>query len=106
MPTRAPHCGKGPTASPWGSSRRAAISGATLGGEDPFDAGSDETRRWGLALNFEAGRTQVHQILAMRSEGGRSGLPLRRGWYGDALRHSGEAGVRDTCTMVRTVPSR
>jgi cyclopropane-fatty-acyl-phospholipid synthase len=29
------------------------------------------------ALNFEAGRTQVHQVLAVRSDGGRSELPLR-----------------------------
>ena len=33
----------------------------------------------GAARNFDAGRTQVHQILAVRSDGGRSGLPLRRG---------------------------
>lgn len=29
------------------------------------------------ALNFEAGRMQVHQVLAVRLVGGRSGLPLR-----------------------------
>ena len=29
------------------------------------------------ALNFEAGRTQVHQVLAVRPDRGRSGLPLR-----------------------------
>ncbi len=33
----------------------------------------------GAARNFDAGRTQVHQILAVRSDDGRSGLPLRRG---------------------------
>ncbi len=33
----------------------------------------------GAARNFDAGRTQVHQILAVRSDGGRSGQPLRRG---------------------------
>lgn len=32
----------------------------------------------GSARNFEKGRIQVHQILAVRSEGGVSGLPLRR----------------------------
>ncbi len=29
------------------------------------------------ALNFEADRTQVHQVLAVRPDRGRSGLPLR-----------------------------
>jgi hypothetical protein len=29
------------------------------------------------ARNFEAGRTQVHQALAVRSDGGRSDVPLR-----------------------------
>ena len=33
----------------------------------------------GAARNFDAGRAQVHQILAIRSDDGRSGLPLRRG---------------------------
>jgi cyclopropane-fatty-acyl-phospholipid synthase len=33
----------------------------------------------GAALNFEAGRTQVHQVLAVRSDGGRVGMPLRLG---------------------------
>ncbi len=32
----------------------------------------------GAARNFDAGRTQVHQILAIRSDDGLSGLPLRR----------------------------
>ena len=30
------------------------------------------------ALNFEAGRTQIHQVLAVKSSGGVSGVPLRR----------------------------
>jgi cyclopropane-fatty-acyl-phospholipid synthase len=30
------------------------------------------------ALNFEAGRTQIHQVLAVKSTGGVSGVPLRR----------------------------
>ena len=34
----------------------------------------------GAALNFDAGRTQVHQVLAVRADAGRSGLPLRPGW--------------------------
>jgi cyclopropane-fatty-acyl-phospholipid synthase len=29
------------------------------------------------ALNFEAGRTQIHQVLAVKNDGGVSGLPLR-----------------------------
>ena len=46
------------------------------------EAGPARARIWRLymaasALNFEAGRTQVHQVLAVRSDGGRSGLPLR-----------------------------
>jgi cyclopropane-fatty-acyl-phospholipid synthase len=31
----------------------------------------------GSAMNFEANRTQVHQVLAVRTEAGRSGMPLR-----------------------------
>jgi cyclopropane-fatty-acyl-phospholipid synthase len=31
----------------------------------------------GSALNFDAGRTQIHQTLAVRSGNGKSGLPLR-----------------------------
>jgi cyclopropane-fatty-acyl-phospholipid synthase len=34
----------------------------------------------GAALNFEAGRTQVHQVLAVRSDGGRAGMPFRPDW--------------------------
>ncbi len=30
------------------------------------------------AMNFEAGRTQVHQVLAVKATGGVSGVPLRR----------------------------
>jgi cyclopropane-fatty-acyl-phospholipid synthase len=46
------------------------------------EVGSGRARVWRLymaasALNFEAGRTQVHQVLAVRLEGGRSGMPLR-----------------------------
>jgi cyclopropane-fatty-acyl-phospholipid synthase len=29
------------------------------------------------ALNFEAGRTQIHQVLAVKDDEGASGLPLR-----------------------------
>ena len=46
------------------------------------EVGPGRARVWRLymaasALNFEAGRTQVHQVLAVRSDGGRSELPLR-----------------------------
>jgi cyclopropane-fatty-acyl-phospholipid synthase len=49
------------------------------------EAGLARARIWrlymaGAALNFEANRTQIHQILAVRSDGGRSGLPLRPDW--------------------------
>jgi len=46
------------------------------------EVGAGRARVWRLymaasALNFEAGRTQVHQVLAVRLDRGRSGLPLR-----------------------------
>jgi cyclopropane-fatty-acyl-phospholipid synthase len=46
------------------------------------EVGSGRARVWRLymaasALNFEAGRTQVHQVLAVRLDRGRSGMPLR-----------------------------
>ena len=46
------------------------------------EVGPSRARVWRLymaasALNFEAGRMHVHQVLAVRSDGGRSGLPLR-----------------------------
>ena len=31
----------------------------------------------GSALNFEAGHTQIHQVLATRSDGGESAMSLR-----------------------------
>jgi cyclopropane-fatty-acyl-phospholipid synthase len=34
----------------------------------------------GSAVNFEAGRTQIHQVLGVRPDGGRSGMPLRPSW--------------------------
>jgi cyclopropane-fatty-acyl-phospholipid synthase len=47
-------------------------------------AGEGRYRVWRLymaasACNFEAGRTQVHQVLAVRADAGVSGAPLRRG---------------------------
>jgi cyclopropane-fatty-acyl-phospholipid synthase len=46
------------------------------------DAGPAIARIWRLyiaasAVNFEDGNTQVHQVLAVKPEGGRSGMPLR-----------------------------
>jgi len=46
--------------------------------------GEGRYRVWRLymaasARMFEAGRLQVHQALAVRSAGGRAGVPLRRG---------------------------
>ena len=46
------------------------------------EVGPGRARVWRLymaasALNFEAGRTQVHQVLAVRLDRGRSGVPLR-----------------------------
>jgi cyclopropane-fatty-acyl-phospholipid synthase len=47
-----------------------------------LEAGEARARIWLLymaasALNFEAGRTQIHQVLAMKNDQGVSGLPLR-----------------------------
>ncbi|HEX5949555.1 MAG TPA: cyclopropane-fatty-acyl-phospholipid synthase family protein [Actinomycetota bacterium] len=49
------------------------------------EVGAPRARIWRLymaasALNFEVGRTQVHQVLAVRSPRGRSGMPLRPDW--------------------------
>jgi cyclopropane-fatty-acyl-phospholipid synthase len=46
------------------------------------EVGPGRARIWHLymaacALNFEAGRTQVHQVLGVRPDRGRSGMPLR-----------------------------
>jgi cyclopropane-fatty-acyl-phospholipid synthase len=46
------------------------------------EVGAARARVWRLymaasALNFEAGRTQVHQVLAVRADRDRSGMPLR-----------------------------
>ncbi|HEX8581624.1 MAG TPA: class I SAM-dependent methyltransferase, partial [Acidimicrobiales bacterium] len=49
------------------------------------EAGLARARIWRLyltasALNFEAGRTAVHQLLAVRPDDGRSAMPLRPDW--------------------------
>jgi cyclopropane-fatty-acyl-phospholipid synthase len=46
------------------------------------EAGEARARIWRLymaasALNFEAGRTQIHQVLAVKNDQGKSDLPLR-----------------------------
>ena len=48
-------------------------------------AGPARARIWrlymaGSALGSEAGNVEVHQVLAVRSDGGRSGMPLRPDW--------------------------
>jgi cyclopropane-fatty-acyl-phospholipid synthase len=50
------------------------------------EAGAARARIWrlymaGSALAFETNRTQVHQLLAVRPDNGRSGLPLRPGTW-------------------------
>jgi cyclopropane-fatty-acyl-phospholipid synthase len=62
---------------------RAWVSNLETGWDDAVaEVGPGRARVWRLymaasALNFEAGRTQVHQVLAVRPDAGRSGLPLR-----------------------------
>jgi cyclopropane-fatty-acyl-phospholipid synthase len=46
------------------------------------EVGKARARIWrlymaGAARNFEAGRTQIYQVIAVRSDGGHSGFPLR-----------------------------
>jgi cyclopropane-fatty-acyl-phospholipid synthase len=50
------------------------------------EVGSGRARIWrlfmaGSALGFEAGRLQVHQVLAVRADGGASGMPLLPGTW-------------------------
>jgi cyclopropane-fatty-acyl-phospholipid synthase len=50
-------------------------------------AGRGRARVWrlymaGSAVRFEQGQIQVHQVLAVRAESGRSGMPLRPDWAG------------------------
>jgi cyclopropane-fatty-acyl-phospholipid synthase len=52
--------------------------------------GPARARIWSLyiaasALNFEAGRTSIHQVLGVKSDRGRSGMPPTRGeWLGNS----------------------
>jgi cyclopropane-fatty-acyl-phospholipid synthase len=53
------------------------------------EAGLGRVKVWQLymavsAQNFEQGRTQIHQVLAVKADGGRSGMPLRPDWEGSA----------------------
>jgi cyclopropane-fatty-acyl-phospholipid synthase len=49
------------------------------------EAGEARARIWRLymaasAVNFERGRNQIHQVLAVRDDGGRAGMALRPDW--------------------------
>jgi cyclopropane-fatty-acyl-phospholipid synthase len=49
------------------------------------EVGPGRARVWrlymaGSALAFEAGQTQIHQVLAVKPDDGRSGMPLRPDW--------------------------
>jgi len=43
----------------------------------------------GSALNFEANRNQIHQVLGVKSDNGRSGMPLRPSWETTSLTAAG-----------------
>jgi cyclopropane-fatty-acyl-phospholipid synthase len=43
----------------------------------------------GSAVNFEANRTQIHQVLAVKPDRGRSGMPLRPTWDNTPLTAAG-----------------
>ena len=40
-------------------------------------------------MNFEANRTQIHQVLAVKPDNGRSGFPLRPKWDNTPLTTAG-----------------
>jgi cyclopropane-fatty-acyl-phospholipid synthase len=49
------------------------------------EAASPRARVWrlymaGSALAFREGRTAIHQVLGVRADGGRSGMPYRPDW--------------------------
>ena len=62
---------------------RAWVANLEANWEDAVSyAGLARARIWRLymaasAVNFEEGRTQIHQVLAVKPDGGRSGMPLR-----------------------------
>jgi cyclopropane-fatty-acyl-phospholipid synthase len=56
--------------------------------------GQPRARIWrlymaGSAVNFEANRTQIHQVLAAKPDRGRSGMPLRPSWDNTPLTQAG-----------------
>ncbi len=58
------------------------------------EVGAGRARVWRLymaasAVNFEAGNTQIHQVLAVRDDHGNSGLELRPTWERSALEQAG-----------------
>jgi cyclopropane-fatty-acyl-phospholipid synthase len=58
--------------------------------------GAGRARIWRLymaasAMNFEAGRTQIHQVLAVKDAEGRSGMPRRPDWDTVPLDSAGSA---------------
>jgi len=65
---------------------RAWVANLEANWDSAVDAvGLARARVWRLymaacAINFEAGRTSVHQVLAVRPDGGSSGFPLRPGF--------------------------
>jgi cyclopropane-fatty-acyl-phospholipid synthase len=57
-------------------------------------AGQPRARIWrlymaGSAVNFEANRTQIHQVLAVKPDKGRSAMPLRPTWDNTPLTAAG-----------------
>jgi cyclopropane-fatty-acyl-phospholipid synthase len=62
---------------------RAWVANLEAGWDDAVaEAGEARARIWrlymaGSAVNFEDGNIQVHQVLAVKPDGGRSGMPLR-----------------------------
>jgi cyclopropane-fatty-acyl-phospholipid synthase len=56
--------------------------------------GQPRARIWrlymaGSAVNFETNRTQIHQVLAVKPDNGRSGMPLRPSWDNTPLTTAG-----------------
>ena len=76
--------------------------------------GANRARVWhlymaGSAVGFEEGRIGVHQVLGVRADAGRSGLPLREDWDRAPVRPArvpvpqpaGSAGVRGGSSGIR-----
>ncbi|MBK9178147.1 MAG: class I SAM-dependent methyltransferase [Acidimicrobiales bacterium] len=62
------------------------------------EVGAGRARVWrlylaGSAANFETGRYQIHQVLAVRPAAGRGGLPLRPSWERQPLAAARAAAV-------------